>query len=459
MLEHNVPARSLPCLLRGEMMAVSGEQREAIGASAMRKAFWRIIPLILVAYLFAYMDRVNVSFAAADMNADLGFSATVYGLGGGLFFLGYALFEIPSNLMLVRFGARKWIARIMITWGLLSAGMMFVQTAEQFYVLRFALGVAEAGFYPGVITYFSGWFPPCHRSRAVSRFYIAGPLASMVMGTMSGWLLGLDGLSGLQGWQWLFLVQGLPTVLVGLMVLRFLPDSPEVVAWLNPAEKNWITQELAREQRLIGGPVSHNVRAIFRNPVVLLNGAIGFTCIGAFITFTLSAPMVLAAATGWNATEIGYLVGLGGLIGTAATLWLGNRADRRGDRLIYAFACAAVASASLLVMLLAPSPLIVVLAYLAFATVSFSIAMLVSSGWADALSAREIAVGAAAINTISQIGAFLSPFAWGAATDATGSFDAGLAGIALMMAVNAGLIWVLRSQVRGRVRPAALAMA
>jgi MFS transporter, ACS family, tartrate transporter len=211
---------------------------QAIGKSAMNKAFWRVLPLVLVAYLFAYMDRVNVSFAAASMNEDLAFSATIYGLGGGLFFLGYALFEIPSNLMLVRFGARKWIARIMITWGLLSAAMMFVQTPVQFYVLRFLLGVAEAGFYPGVIFYFAGWFPPCHRGRAVSRFYIAAPLASVAMGGMSGWLLGLDGNAGLHGWQWLFLVQGLPTVLVGLAVLRFLPDAPETAAWLTQSEKD-----------------------------------------------------------------------------------------------------------------------------------------------------------------------------------------------------------------------------
>ena len=226
---------------------------QAIGKSAMNKAFRRILPLILIAYLFAYMDRVNVSFAAASMNEDLAFSATVYGLGGGLFFLGYALFEIPSNLMLVRYGARKWIARIMVSWGLLSAAMMFVQTPMQFYVLRFMLGVAEAGFYPGVIFYFAGWFPPCHRSRAVSRFFVAVPLASVVMGGMSGWLLDLDGNAGLHGWQWLFLVQGLPTVLFGLVVLRYLPDAPATAAWLTPWEKDWIHSALAREQARIGG--------------------------------------------------------------------------------------------------------------------------------------------------------------------------------------------------------------
>ena len=160
--------------------------QDSVARSAMRKAFWRILPLIALAYLFAYMDRVNVAFAATQMNEDLMFSATIYGLGGGLFFLGYALFEIPSNLMLVRFGARQWIARIMITWGLLSAGMMFVNSPLQFYILRFLLGVAEAGFYPGVIYYFSGWFPVCHRGRAVSRFYVASPLASVVMGGISG---------------------------------------------------------------------------------------------------------------------------------------------------------------------------------------------------------------------------------------------------------------------------------
>ncbi len=426
-----------------------------IGRSAMGKALWRIIPLILTAYLFAYVDRVNVGFAAATMNADLGFSATVYGFGAGLFFLGYALFEIPSNLMLVRFGARKWIARIMITWGLLSAAMMLVQTAEQFYILRFLLGVAEAGFYPGVIYYFSGWFPPCHRSRAVSRFYIAGPLGSVVMGAMSGWLLSLDGNAGLHGWQWLFLVQGLPTVLVGLAVLRYLPDSPSTAPWLSAPEKDWIHQQLAREQQAIGAPASHNVLAAFRNPRVLMFGAIGITCIGAFITFTLSAPMILAEATGLDVTNVGYLVSVGGVIGTAATLYLGNRADRNGDRFILGFWCAAMMAASLFTIWLAPSPLIIGIAYLAFSTVAFAVSMLISSAWAEALHVRELAIGAAAINTLSQIGAFVTPFAWGAAKDATGSFDAGLIGITLMMVTNALLILLLRQQIRGRtLRPA-----
>ena len=423
---------------------------QAIGKSAMNKAFWRILPLILVAYLFAYMDRVNVSFAAASMNEDLKFSATIYGLGGGLFFLGYALFEIPSNLMLVRFGARKWIARIMVTWGLLSAAMMFVNTPLQFYALRFLLGVAEAGFYPGVIFYFAGWFPPCHRSRAVSRFYVAVPLASVVMGGMSGWLLGLDGNAGLHGWQWLFLVQGLPTVLFGLVVLRFLPDAPAKVAWLTQLEKDWIHAELAREQVRIGEPVSHNVLAAFRNPRVLLLGLFGFLLIGVIAAINLNAPLILRGATTLDDKWIGYVVALGGVMGAAAILYGGNHADRNGDRWGNAFWCCLVLAGAVLLIGLAPTPMLVVLAYLVFSTVCFTIPMLTSSGWPEVLHVRELAIGAAAINTICQIGAFVAPYGWGIAKDATGSFRPALITLSIVALLMSTLLLLLRHQVRER---------
>ena len=426
-----------------------------IGKSAMNKAFWRILPLILIAYLFAYMDRVNVSFAAASMNEDLAFSATVYSLGGGLFFLGYALFEIPSNLMLVRYGARKWIARIMITWGLLSAAMMFVQTPLQFYVLRFLLGVAEAGFYPGVIFYFASWFPPCHRSRAVSRFFIASPLASVAMGAMSGSLLALDGNAGLHGWQWLFLVQGLPTVLFGLVVLRYLPDAPATASWLTQPEKDWIAHELAKEQARIGEPAGHNVLAAFRNPRVLLLGLFGCLLIGVITTIILNAPLILQGATALDDNAIGYVVALGGLLGAAAILVLSNHADRHGDRWGNAFWCCILLAGAVLVVGLAPSPMLVIIAYLAFATICFTIPMLTSSGWVEVLHVRELAVGAAAINTLSQIGAFVAPFGWGAAKDATGSFQPALITLSIVALAMSSLLLVMRRQVRGRVmRPA-----
>lgn len=420
----------------------------AVERSAMTKAFWRILPLIALAYLFAYMDRVNVSFAAAQMNADLKFSATVYGLGGGLFFLGYALFEIPSNLMLVRYGARQWIARIMITWGLLAAGMMFIQTPLQFYVVRFLLGVAEAGFYPGVIYYFSGWFPWTHRGRAVSRFFVASPLASIVMGGISGALLDLDGRGNLQGWQWLFLVQGLPAVFVGLLVLRFLPDAPATAGWLTEPEKKWLQDTLAHEQARLRQPVGHNLFAAFRNPRVLLLGVIGFLLIGAITTFILSAPLLLAGATGLEATRVGYLVSLGGIGGAVAMLIAGTFADRRGNRFHTAFWWTLLMAGAFLILCLSPPPALVIAAYLMFATACFTIAMLTSSGWADVIHVRELAVGAAAINTMAQIGAFVTPFAWGAARDATGSFQAGLLALLVMTLLLALLMMVLHLQVR-----------
>ena len=333
--------------------------------------------------------------------------------------------------------------------------MMFVQTPLQFYVLRFLLGVAEAGFYPGVIFYFASWFPPCHRSRAVSRFFIASPLASVAMGAMSGSLLALDGNAGLHGWQWLFLVQGLPTVLFGLVVLRYLPDAPATASWLTQPEKDWIAHELAKEQARIGEPAGHNVLAAFRNPRVLLLGLFGCLLIGVITTIILNAPLILQGATALDDNAIGYVVALGGLLGAAAILVLSNHADRHGDRWGNAFWCCILLAGAVLVVGLAPSPMLVIIAYLAFATICFTIPMLTSSGWVEVLHVRELAVGAAAINTLSQIGAFVAPFGWGAAKDATGSFQPALITLSIVALAMSSLLLVMRRQVRGRVmRPA-----
>lgn len=425
----------------------------------MRKALWRTLPLIALAYLCAYTDRVNVSFAAAQMNADLRFSATIYGLGGGLFFLGYALFEVPSNLMCVRYGPRKWLARIMVTWGALSAAMMFTSTPLQFYTLRFLLGVAEAGFYPGVIYYLSHWFPPCHRGRAVSRFYVATPVTSIVLGAVSGLLLDLDGHAGLQGWQWLFIAQGLPSVLVGLVLLRWLPDRPTDVDWLTAAEKAWITNELEREQVRLGSPASrHSVLAALRNPRVVQLGLLGTLLIGAITTLVLSAPLVLMAATGLSANAVGWVVSVGGIVGAIVILAAGNYADPRGARFPDAFKYSLLLTLSFLMLALSKSTTVTIAAYLLFAAVCYTIPMLTSSGWADVLSARELAVGAAGINTLSQIGAFVTPFAWGALKDATGDYRAGLFLLFTIAACMSLLLsWICREL--GRTRAVATAAA
>src|ERR1700761_5931344 len=236
-----VPGRASPveevhlAVLRSPL--VPAQDEEAVGRSALRKASLRLLPLIAIGYGIAYMDRLNISFAALQMNLDLHFSASVYGFGAGLFFLSYAACEVPSNLLLVRFGARRWLARIMFTWGLLSIGMLFVKTPHQFYAMRFALGVAEAGFFPGIIYYLSRWFPARQRSRAISRFYIALPLSSVIMGSAAGALLHLQGRWSLAGWQWLFLIEGLPAIVLSIVFLLCLPDGPETAAWLNAEER------------------------------------------------------------------------------------------------------------------------------------------------------------------------------------------------------------------------------
>ena len=216
----------------------------SVAASAQRKAALRLLPVISIGYGLAYMDRINISFASLRMNTDLHFSASVYGFGAGLFFIGYALCEVPSNLLMLRFGARRWLARIMFTWGILAAAMMFVRTPFEFYAVRLLLGIAEAGFFPGVVYYLTLWFPARARARAISRFYIAFPLASVVMGALAGWLMGLDGTLGLAGWQWLFLLEGAPAALFSFVILRMLPDSVSEAGWLTVDEKSWLQKQL-----------------------------------------------------------------------------------------------------------------------------------------------------------------------------------------------------------------------
>src|SRR5450631_887129 len=216
----------------------------AVGRAAVRKASLRLIPLFALGYGIAYMDRVNISFASLQMNRDLHFSASIYGFGAGLFFLSYAACEIPSNLLLYRFGARRWIARIMFTWGFLAMGMMFVRTPREFYIVRFLLGMAEAGFFPGVIFYLSQWFPANVRARTVSRFYVALPLSSVFMGGLAGGLLNLQGRMGLAGWQWLFVAEGLPAVLLSVVFLAYLPNTPAVAKWLTAEERDWLINRL-----------------------------------------------------------------------------------------------------------------------------------------------------------------------------------------------------------------------
>src|SRR5262249_30094488 len=236
-----------------------------VASVTLRKVTLRLIPFLFILYVVAWLDRVNVGFAGLQMNSDLGFSSAAFGFGSGVFFLGYCLFEVPSNLVLHRVGARRWISRIMISWGAISVAMMFVRSTPTFLALRFLLGAAEAGFFPGMVYYLSQWYPEAHRARAIAAFMTAVPVSGVIGGPLSGALLTLNGVLSLAGWQWLFLVEGLPAILLGVIVLVYLTDRPEKAHWLSSAERDWLVSKLASELTSRNGSLSIRIFSSLTN--------------------------------------------------------------------------------------------------------------------------------------------------------------------------------------------------
>jgi ACS family tartrate transporter-like MFS transporter len=433
---------------------------EAVGVSALRKASLRLLPIIGIGYCLAYMDRINISFASLRMNSDLHFSATVYGLGAGLFFIGYALCEVPSNLLLLRFGPKRWLARIMLTWGLLAAAMMFVRTPWQFYGVRLLLGMAEAGFFPGVLYYLTLWFPANMRARAVSRFYIALPLSSVVMGVVAGWLMDLQGTFGLAGWQWLFIAEGLPAALFSFVFLWMLPDGPMQADWLTAEERMWLKKQLAADSAHAHlGEHAGVVRALL-SPKVWMMGAYLLCALTANYGYQFSAPAILQAATGWSAANVGFLVACFGLAGAAAMLLNGAHSDRHGERSVHCIIPCMVMGVAFFVAGYAKEPWLVVGA-LAVSFVAFN-AMLGPAAAVpmEFLAGRAAAAGLAAVNTITMFSGFIGPYWMGRARDLTGSYDLGVRGL-VVPSLGAALVMFLltRNLERSRViaRPPALA--
>jgi ACS family tartrate transporter-like MFS transporter len=435
---------------------VPAAQDASIGASALRKAGLRLIPVISVGYGLAFMDRINISFASLQMNRDLHFSASVYGFGAGLFFIGYALCEVPSNLLLLRFGARRWLARIMFTWGLLAAATMFVRTPLEFNVLRFLLGMAEAGFYPGVIFYLTLWFPARMRARAVSRFYVSLPLSSVVMGSLAGWLLGLGGKLGLAGWQWLFLVEGLPTAVFSLVILKMLPDGPAKATWLTAEEKAWLEGQLKADGEKAHLGHSAGIARALLEPKVWMIGAYFFFALITSYAYGFSAPAILQEATGWSVRNVGFLVACFGLAGAVGMLVNSAHSDRRGERALHCIVPCMVMAAGYLTASFAREPWLVVAALAA----SF-VAFMSMLGPANALpmqflAGRAAAAGIAAMNTITMFAGFVGPYWMGVMKDYTGSYAAGLRGLALPCLLAAGTMYALtRSLARRPVAAAA----
>jgi ACS family tartrate transporter-like MFS transporter len=417
----------------------------SVGRSALRKASLRLIPLIGIAYGVAYTDRVNISFAALQMNRDLHFSASAYGLGAGLFFLSYAACEVPSNLLLVRFGARRWIARIMLTWGLLAAGMMFVKTPAEFYGLRFLLGMSEAGFFPGVVFYLSQWFPANVRARTISRFYVALPLSSVVMGAIAGALLGLQGRMGLAGWQWLFVAEGLPAVLLSAVFFFFLPNTPADAKWLSAGERAWLVEQLRADNASVGeSGHSEGVFHAILNPRVLLLGFLLFCLYIGDYAVKFTAPLIIQQITGFSNTKVGFVIAALGLLAAAAMLLNGRHSDRTNERYLHIAVPVVLMVLAFVVGGLSVAPVAVLPAFailfMGFAATGGPVWVIPSSF----LTGKSAAAGIATVNMIAILGGFVGPYWMGLAKDWTGNYQSGLLTLAVPELIGAGIVLYMK---------------
>ncbi len=427
---------------------IEARESEAAARSALRKASLRLLPLLGLGYAVAYIDRVNISFAALQMNHDLGFSATTYGLGAGLFFLTYATLEVPSNLLLTRFGARRWLARIMLTWGLISMAMVFVRTPWHFYALRLLLGAAEAGFFPGVIFYLTQWFPREHRCRAVSRFYIALPLSSVFMGVIAGTLLNMQGKLGLAGWQWLFLLEGIPALLMGVVFFTMLPDTPAQAKWLTEEERAGLQAMLGRGD---GGETTHAAGAVgaaLRDGRVWLLGLFLFATMISIYGYIFVAPALLQQVTGWRVAQVGYLIAVIGVLAAVSMLTIGWSSDRRGEKFWHIMGPTLVMLAGFLAVGVLHNAALVVVAAACIVIAHNSLQVPFLALAPSFLRGKTAAAGIAAVNSIALVGGFVGPRWMGGIVDLTGSYQRGMLTMALPVFVSCGLLLALFRKVR-----------
>ena len=404
-------------------------------AAAIRKATYRLIPFLCLAYMVNFLDRVNVGFAALHMNADLGFSPAVFGFGAGIFFLGYIAFEIPSNLALQRFGARIWIARIMISWGLIACTMALVQGETSFYVLRLLLGIAEAGFFPGIILYLTYWFPAAERARIVALFMAAVPLATVFGGPISGALLQMHGFAGLTGWQWLFIIEGAPAVILGVLALIVLTDKPDKAEWLSEHERHALTETLAREAANTKTIGYTDLGQALTRPRVLALGLLYFFIVTGLYGIGFWMPQVIATF-GLDALHVGFLTAIPYLFAAVAMVLWGRHSDRTGERrwhialpLLLA-ACAFAWSAY-------SGPLLPTMIALTLATLGFYAAF--GPFWSlptALLTGTGAAAGIALVNSMGNAAGFTGPYIVGLLKQATGSFSAALLFLAFALALG-----------------------
>jgi MFS family permease len=392
-------------------------------ASTMKRLNLKLIPFLMLLYMVAYIDKSNISVAALQMNAELGLTARMYGIGVGLFFLTYILLEVPSSLILTRVGARRWIARIMITWGIVAAGMSLVQSANQLYGMRLLLGAAEAGFTPGIIYYLSQWYPRSDRAKAMSFFYIGAALASVIGLPLSGAFLHLDGYFGVSGWRWLFLLEGLPAVVLGVVVLRYLPETPQSTHWLQPAEKEWLSRTIAAEQA--SSPISHHAgwQQAFRSRQVWLLSL--FWLLQAFgtIGITLFLPLIVKSVSGQASFTVSVLSALPFLFACVFMYLNGSHSDRKAERGRHLGIPLMLAGVLLTAAVYSGNP------WLAYALLVTAVGLNWAATpvfWAtttEYLSGAAAAASIALINSIANIAGLGLPPVMGWIKDSTGTYD------------------------------------
>jgi MFS family permease len=421
-----------------------------IEESAYRKVTWRLLPFLMLCYMAAYLDRVNIGFARLQMLGDLRFSEVVYGTGAGMFFIGYFLFEVPSNMILHRVGARMWIGRIMITWGLVSAAFMFVTTPAMFYVLRFTLGVAEAGFFPGIILYLTYWYPARRRARIVALFMTAIPLSGVLGGPISGWIMAsFAGVYGLRGWQWLFVLEAIPAVVLGVATMLYLDNGIAPARWLTQDEKRLLQRNLEHEHT--GAAVHHGPWTAFRDRRMWLMCAIYFCIVMGQYGLTFWLPAMIEAAGARGVLQIGLLTAIPYSAAAVTMVLFGRSGDRRGERRWHTAIPMLMGSAGLTLSVLAGHNVALAIAALTLAAAGImTCAPLFWSLPTAFLGGAAAAAGIAAINSVGNLAGFVSPYVVGWLKDQTQSTAAGMYALSVVMVVGAALILTIPARVVNR---------
>lgn len=422
-------------------LAIPLGQDAAAGETARvyRKISLRLVPFLFICYVASYLDRINIGFAQLQMKQDLGFSDAVYGLGAGIFFFGYALFEVPSNLLLEKFGARRTLLRIMLLWGLTSAGMMFVSTPGQLYAARFLLGLFEAGFFPGIILYFTYWYPSYMRAKIIALFMSGMAVSGIIGGPLSGWIMNdMAGVNGWAGWQWMFLLEGLPAVLLGLLVWFMLCDRPGDAKWLSASEKDVVERTLQRDRQTLGPAHHGGLGAALRDPKIYILAFAYFTFIAGTYVITFWLPTIVKGFGLTDPLQIGLLTAIPYVIGAIGMVMLGKHSDRARERRWHCAGAAFLGGAGLVAASFLAGNLPLALVALSLATVGIFATMPLFWAMPTAyLSGPAAAGGIALINSIGLIGGFVSPFVIGWMKTVTGSVNDGLYFVTALMVIGA----------------------